>query len=386
MHLLGDCSLDQLIRRKSHKWRTYPPDVLPAFVAEMDFMVAEPIAEAVRDALALGDTGYPHAGDLGEAFASFAAAQVRLAGRSGPGLPDPRRDDRHRRGAGGNHAASVPAVVLNPPVYGPFFLRLGYLSRQVVEAPLTRRDDGGYDLDFDALDAALGQPEVSAYLLCNPHNPLGQVWRRTSCSRSPNCASGTRSNCSSTRFTRRWCSATPSTSRSPRSITRWPSGPTPSTRPPRAGTSPASSAGSRWPARRRPRTLLTDRWESLLASHHGVLASVGRVHPVARLARRGARPVGAEPGAAGQAAARAAARGRLCAWRGQLPGLAGLPRSSAWAMIRPPRSWSDGKVALTDGPYFGRAGRRVRAAQHRHLARADHRGREQDGGVCLSGG
>ena len=80
--LLGDCSLDQLVKRKSHKWRTYPPDVLPAFVAEMDFMVAEPIAEAVRDALALGDTGYPHVGDLGEAFASFAGRQVRLAGRS----------------------------------------------------------------------------------------------------------------------------------------------------------------------------------------------------------------------------------------------------------------------------------------------------------------
>lgn len=74
--LLGDCSLAQLTRRKSHKWREYPSDVLPAFVAEMDYLVAEPIAAAVRDALAIGDTGYPHVGELGEAFASFAAGRL----------------------------------------------------------------------------------------------------------------------------------------------------------------------------------------------------------------------------------------------------------------------------------------------------------------------
>src|SRR5579871_5789859 len=73
--LLGNCDLDHLRKRKSFKWRTYSPDVLPAFVAEMDFTAAEPIGAAIRDALALGDTGYPHVGELGEAFASFAGAR-----------------------------------------------------------------------------------------------------------------------------------------------------------------------------------------------------------------------------------------------------------------------------------------------------------------------
>ena len=41
--LLGNCSLPELRRRKSHKWRNYPPEVLPSFVAEMDFGLAEPI-------------------------------------------------------------------------------------------------------------------------------------------------------------------------------------------------------------------------------------------------------------------------------------------------------------------------------------------------------
>jgi len=173
--LLGDFSLAQLARRKSHKWREYPPDVLPAFVAEMDFMVAEAIAEAVRDALAIGDTGYPHAGELGEAFASFAAGRLGWTVDPARVFPIP---DVMTGIAEILIATTAPGsgVVLNPPVYGPFFIRLGYLGRRVVEAPLLRAGNGSYDLDFDALDRALAEPDVGAYLLCSPHNPLGRVW------------------------------------------------------------------------------------------------------------------------------------------------------------------------------------------------------------------
>ena len=74
--LLGDCTLDKLRRRKSFKWRAYPADVLPAFVAEMDFDFAEPIKDAVRAALDDGDCGYADKGDLGTAFAAFAAERL----------------------------------------------------------------------------------------------------------------------------------------------------------------------------------------------------------------------------------------------------------------------------------------------------------------------
>jgi cysteine-S-conjugate beta-lyase len=174
--LLGDCSLAHLAQRKSHKWRNFPPDVLPAFVAEMDYTIAEPIAEAIRAALAIGDTGYPHAGELGEAFASFAGQ--RLGWSVNPARVFPIPDVM--TGIAEVLIAITPAgsgVVINPPVYGPFFIRLGYIDRKVVEAPLRRAGDGSYDLDFDRLDAALADPGVSAYLLCNPHNPIGQVWR-----------------------------------------------------------------------------------------------------------------------------------------------------------------------------------------------------------------
>src|ERR1022692_4037383 len=63
---------------------TSPDDVLPAFVAEMDFDLAEPIKEAIRAAVAISDIGYGHKGELGEAFAAFAAERLRWS-------PDPAR-------------------------------------------------------------------------------------------------------------------------------------------------------------------------------------------------------------------------------------------------------------------------------------------------------
>ncbi len=175
--ILGDCSLERLRARTSHKWRTYPADVLPAFVAEMDFDPAEPIKEAIRAALASGDLGYPHKGDLGDAFAEFAAD--RLGGWS----PDPDLifaiPDVMTGIAEVIQAVTPPGggVVINPPVYAPFFFRLELAGRRIVQAPLAAKD-GGYDLDLDGLDRALREPGVGAYVLCNPHNPLGRVWSR----------------------------------------------------------------------------------------------------------------------------------------------------------------------------------------------------------------
>jgi cysteine-S-conjugate beta-lyase len=159
------------------KWRSYPADVLPAFVAEMDFDLAEPIVAAVTAAIAAGDCGYGHKGNLGEAFASFAGK--RLGWSPGPSLifaiPDV------MTGVAEFVQAVTPpgaGIVINPPVYPPFFDRLRLAGRRIVEAPLSRAGDGRYDLDPEALDRALAGDGVQAYLLCNPHNPAGRVWSR----------------------------------------------------------------------------------------------------------------------------------------------------------------------------------------------------------------
>jgi cystathionine beta-lyase len=173
--MLGNPSLQALRKRKSVKWRTYPPDVLPAFVAEMDFDLAAPIALAVAAALAVGDCGYGHKGELGEAFAAFASKRLRWS-------PDPSMvfaiPDVMTGVAEVIQAVTPPGsgIVINPPVYPPFFYRLRFSDRRVVEAPLRRGDDGRYDLDPEAIDRALAGDGVAAYLLCSPHNPAGRVW------------------------------------------------------------------------------------------------------------------------------------------------------------------------------------------------------------------
>jgi cysteine-S-conjugate beta-lyase len=175
--LLGTCSLTELRQRKSFKWRAYPADVLPSFVAEMDFTLAEPITRAVTAALAIGDSGYAHVGELGEAFARFASGRFGWA-------PDPARvfaiPDVMTGLAEVVEAIAPPGagIVVNPPVYPPFRYRFGFYGRRIIDAPLARDAAGRYRLDPDAIEAALAQPGAAVYLLCSPHNPTGNVWSR----------------------------------------------------------------------------------------------------------------------------------------------------------------------------------------------------------------
>ena len=172
---LHELSLSQLRERTSAKWRTYPPEVLPLWVAEMDVPLATPIAAALRDAIDLGDTGYPAGAD--EYAATFAAfATARWGWEADPGhmrlVPDVMSGAVELLGL---LTGPGDAVVVNPPVYPPFFGFIGHAGRQVVEAPLG--DDGRLDLDVLAATfaAVTSKGRRAAYLLCSPHNPTGVV-------------------------------------------------------------------------------------------------------------------------------------------------------------------------------------------------------------------
>ena len=175
--LLGTCSLTELRQRKSDKWQEYPPEVLPSFVAEMDFSLAEPIVAAVTAALALGDSGYAHPGQLAEAFAQFAAGRLGWAPETAHIYPIP---DVMTGLAEVVQAITPPGsgIVVNQPVYPPFRFRFGFYGRRLIDAPLARGADGRYALDPGAIEAALSDPGAAAYLLCSPHNPTGNVWSR----------------------------------------------------------------------------------------------------------------------------------------------------------------------------------------------------------------
>ena len=168
-----DLDLGQLRRRQSEKWQRFGADMLPAFVAEMDYDLAEPVLAALRSAVDRSDCGYATPAGVGESFARFAAA--RHGWTVDPGrvhlIPDV------MAGVDAILAlATEPGdrVVINPPVYPPFFEHIGFAGRQVAEVPLTRTD-GGWELDFDGLAAAFAAG-ARAYLLCSPHNPTGRVF------------------------------------------------------------------------------------------------------------------------------------------------------------------------------------------------------------------
>lgn len=176
LDVFDDVDLDELRRRRSMKWRVYPPDVLPAWVAEMDFPLAEPITATVRAAVDRGDCGYAEVGELAGAFAGYAAERcgwdVDPAGVFAfpdvmSGVADLLRLVT-RPGDG---------VVINPPVYAPFFSVVEDVERRLVEVPLERRGDD-WRLDLAGLEAAFAAG-ARAHLLCNPHNPTGSVLHRS---------------------------------------------------------------------------------------------------------------------------------------------------------------------------------------------------------------
>ena len=168
-----DLDLDRLRRRRSEKWRAHPPDVLPAFVAEMDYDLAEPVLAALRSAIDRSDCGYAHPAGLGETFARFAAA--RHGWTVDPDLvhliPDVMTGAEVILRLGTEPGAGV---VINTPVYPPFFAHITDAGRRVVEVPLVQVA-GRWELDFDALEAAFAAG-ARGYLLCSPHNPTGRVF------------------------------------------------------------------------------------------------------------------------------------------------------------------------------------------------------------------
>ncbi|MEH0933035.1 MalY/PatB family protein [Micromonospora sp. CPCC 205558] len=172
---LRQLTIDQLRQRTSLKWREHPDDVLPLWVAEMDVPLAEPIARAVTDAVARGDTGYTAGTAYPQALAEFAARRWGWDGlvvERTALVPDVMHGVvealRLVTEAG-------DAVVVNCPVYPPFYESVAHAGRRIVEAPL------GEDLriDLGALEDAFRQARTggrpAAYLLCSPHNPTGVV-------------------------------------------------------------------------------------------------------------------------------------------------------------------------------------------------------------------
>lgn len=170
--------LAELRERSSEKWREYPADVLPLFVAETDFPLAPAISDALHRAVEAGDTGYiASRTPLPSVYADFAErrfgwhvdpARMRSTADVSMGIVEILR------------RVTQPGerVVVTPPVYPPFYDLVAEAGAQVERVPL--RDTGSaWELDLDGIRAAFADG-ATAMLLCNPHNPTGTVHSRDS--------------------------------------------------------------------------------------------------------------------------------------------------------------------------------------------------------------
>ena len=163
--------------RSSIKWTRFPADVLPLFVAEMDYPLAPAIVATLVERVQASDTGYLDGpGPLAPAFAQFALnrwgwrvdpSHVHLATDVSVGIVEALR-------------LAVPAhgrVAITPPVYPPFYELVEEAAASVIEIALLEQGER-WALDLAALELSFASG-VDAFLLCNPHNPHGIVWERS---------------------------------------------------------------------------------------------------------------------------------------------------------------------------------------------------------------
>lgn len=159
----------------SLKWDTIPADVLPLWVADMDFPVAPAIQRALVDRVSHGIFGYANVDH------TYYDAIISWFGR--------RHDWSIQREWIRYTTGVVPAiscclkaltlpderVLVQTPVYNCFFSSIRNQGCDIVENELVRHDDT-YIIDWDDFELKCADEKVTVFLLCNPHNPAGRVW------------------------------------------------------------------------------------------------------------------------------------------------------------------------------------------------------------------
>ncbi len=178
---------DQTINRRasdSIKWHAYEEDILPMWVADMDFISPEPVVEALRQRVEHGVFGYPSGisgrpDELTDIRQTIVERMARLYNWKIepadiillPGVV-----------TGFNlacHALATPqqAVLIQTPVYPPILHAAQETGILHQEMELTREPDGSYLVNWEQFEASFTS-QTSLFILCNPHNPIGKVFTR----------------------------------------------------------------------------------------------------------------------------------------------------------------------------------------------------------------
>lgn len=178
-------NFDQIIERRgtgsikfdSAKEFNKPEGILPLWIADMDFTVAEPIIEALRKKTEFGIFGYEKPSPTYFAAVSgwfqkrfnWTPNKDWLVITSGvvPAI---------------NYAVKAltlegDSVLIQTPVYYPFTSAILNNNRKLVESPLLLKD-GRYDMDLEDFEKKIVENNVKMFIFCTPHNPVGRVWSR----------------------------------------------------------------------------------------------------------------------------------------------------------------------------------------------------------------
>jgi cystathionine beta-lyase len=177
---MADSHFDRVVDRRasdSNKWHKFPPGVLPLWVADMDFPSPPAVVDALRARVEHGFFGY-----LREHNELPVVVAERLAKRYGwrvspeavvalPGVI-----------AGFNQALRAltspgDGLLVQTPVYPPILRAAGNHGLRRDEHALTRGADGRYAVDLETFGASF-RDRTRAFLLCNPHNPVGRLYGR----------------------------------------------------------------------------------------------------------------------------------------------------------------------------------------------------------------
>ena len=151
-------------------------DVLPAWVADMDIDTPEFVLDAVKKRLEHPIVGYEEVPD-----SAFLAQIAWMQKRHGVAFE--REDMFYSHSVVASMAVAIEAftqkeegVIVQTPVYPPFFHTVKKLERRLVLNPLIQREDGSYTFDLEDFKAKIDK-DTKLLLLCSPHNPVGRVWR-----------------------------------------------------------------------------------------------------------------------------------------------------------------------------------------------------------------
>ena len=183
---IENIDFDMVIERKNTDCLKYdfavkrgmPEEVLPLWVADMDFMTSEKILDAIEERVKHGIFGYTESGDK-----YFEAVSGWFK-------------ERHSWEVKRNWLVKTPGVVfalamavkayskpgdkvlIQQPVYYPFTEVIEDNDRIVVSNDLILGEDGKYHIDFEDFERKIVENNISLLLLCSPHNPVSRVWTK----------------------------------------------------------------------------------------------------------------------------------------------------------------------------------------------------------------